>query len=62
MIRRLFIAFMLLTIPVMIMAQGKRVLFIGDSITDGAWGNSNVWNAASEERDQNDMNHIYGHG
>lgn len=46
----------------MLMAEGKRVLFIGDSITDGAWGNSGVWNATSDERDQNDMNHIYGHG
>lgn len=43
-------------------AKGKKVLFIGDSITDGAWGNSNVWNASSEERNQKDMNHIYGHG
>lgn len=38
------------------------MLFIGDSITDGAWGNSPVWNASSEERNHTDMNHIYGHG
>lgn len=44
------------------MAKGKRVLFIGDSITDGAWGNSKVWNTPSEERNHSDMNHIYGHG
>lgn len=43
-------------------ATGKRVLFIGDSITDGAWGNNKKWNATSEERNQSDMNHIYGHG
>lgn len=49
-------------IPLMTMAKGRRVLFIGDSITDGAWGNSKVWNASSDERDQQDMNHIYGHG
>ena len=43
-------------------AKGKRVLYIGDSITDGAWGNSKVWNTPSEERNHTDMNHIYGHG
>lgn len=43
-------------------AKGRKVLFIGDSITDGAWGNSKVWNTPSEGRDHNDMNHIYGHG
>lgn len=49
-----------ITLPVT--AQGRRVLFIGDSITDGAWGNSGVWNATSDQRNQTDMNHIYGHG
>lgn len=44
------------------MGARKRVLFIGDSITDGAWGNSKVWNTPSAERNQKDMNHIYGHG
>ena len=44
------------------MAGGKRVLFIGDSITDGAWGNSKVWNTPSDQRNHKDMNHIYGHG
>jgi len=43
-------------------AQSRRVLYIGDSITDGAWGNNKKWNASSEERNQTDMNHIYGHG
>ncbi|MDO4497660.1 MAG: SGNH/GDSL hydrolase family protein [Bacteroidales bacterium] len=43
-------------------AEGKKVLFIGDSITDGAWGNSKVWNTPSEDRNHEDMNHIYGHG
>lgn len=62
MIRKSLVTIFLLAISVMIMAKGKRVLFIGDSITDGAWGNSNVWNATSEERNQTDMNHIYGHG
>lgn len=60
--KRIILIFLLLTTTVMMMAQGRRVLFIGDSITDGAWGNSGVWNASSDERDQKDMNHIYGHG
>lgn len=53
---------MALAVSVMLMAGGRCVLFIGDSITDGAWGNSKVWNTPSEERNQRDMNHIYGHG
>lgn len=38
-----------------------RVLWIGDSITDGGWGNSGGSMAASEARNHGDMNHIYGH-
>ena len=53
---------MLFAFCIVCMAKGKRVLFIGDSITDGAWGNSKVWNTPSEERNHSDMNHIYGHG
>ena len=62
MIRRFLFIAITLVLSATVMAKGKRVLFIGDSITDGAWGNSKVWNATSEERDQQDMNHIYGHG
>lgn len=36
---------------------GRRILFIGDSITDGNWGQ--VYNS---ERNLWDLNHIYGHG
>ncbi len=39
-----------------------RVLFIGDSITDGNWGNSCGMPKSSDERSQWDMNHIYGSG
>lgn len=60
--KSLFTVLVLLAFGVICMANGKRVLFIGDSITDGAWGNSKVWNTPSEERNQQDMNHIYGHG
>lgn len=42
--------------------RAKRVLFIGDSITDGNWGNSNGGAQPSEKRTHWDMNHIYGHG
>lgn len=50
------------SLSIIIMAGGKRVLFIGDSITDGAWGNSKVWNTPSDQRNHKDLNHIYGHG
>lgn len=60
--KRITLIILQLAITFILMAEGKRVLFIGDSITDGAWGNSGVWNASSDERDQKDMNHIYGHG
>ncbi len=36
-------------------------LFIGDSITDGGWGNSGGTMAPSSERNHTDWNHIYGH-
>ncbi len=43
-------------------AGGLRVLFIGDSITDGNWGNACGEAKPSEERNLWDMNHIYGSG
>ncbi len=41
--------------------KAGSVLFIGDSITDGGWGNSGGDMRPSEERNHTDMNHIYGH-
>lgn len=38
-----------------------KVLFMGDSVTDGGWGRSGGSMAPSEERDHWDKNHIYGH-
>ena len=38
---------------------GKRVVFIGDSITDGDWGKAD--SRPSADRNHYDMNHIYGH-
>lgn len=42
-------------------ASGLRVLYIGDSITDGNWGNNSTASPSSE-RNHWDMNHIYGSG
>lgn len=40
----------------------RRVLYIGDSITDGGWGNSGGDMRPSSERSEWDKNHVYGHG
>ncbi len=41
--------------------KGLRVLYIGDSITDGGWGRSGGMPTPSDKRNHTDMNHIYGH-
>ena len=41
-------------------AGNVRILFIGDSVTDGNWGGGG--GKPSSQRNQWDMNHIYGHG
>ena len=41
---------------------GHKILFIGDSITDGNWGNSDGSAQPSSVRNHWDMNHIYGSG
>ncbi len=38
---------------------GLRILFIGDSITDGAWAGGGM---TTLKRSRWDLNHIYGHG
>jgi len=60
-IRICVLALSLLLVPLVSNAQ-KRVLYIGDSITDGAWGQPKKWNATSQERNHTDFNHIFGHG
>ena len=40
----------------------RRVLFIGDSVTDGGWGRSGGLMTPSEKRNQYDQNHLFGHG
>ena len=44
-----------------VIKKGVRFLFIGDSITDGGWGRSGGKMMSTEERNQKDLNHIYGH-
>lgn len=39
---------------------GKKIVFLGDSITDGNWGNGGARPAM--DRNNYDYNHIYGHG
>ena len=39
----------------------RRVVIIGDSITDGNWGCIYNYKRTSAERSSTDMNHIYGH-
>ncbi len=41
--------------------QAQRVLYIGDSVTDGGWGRSGGNMTPSEQRNLKDLNHIYGH-
>ncbi len=41
-------------------ATGRRVVFIGDSITDGNWGKGD--GKPSSERNLTDRNHLYGSG
>ena len=55
----LLIAVMLLI--VMESFAGRRILFIGDSVTDGGWGNSAGSAKPTSERNLWDQNHIYGH-
>lgn len=38
-----------------------RIVFAGDSITDGAWGGSNGTKRPTTQRNHEDLNHIYGH-
>lgn len=59
--RLILIVLVMLFLP-SIYGVGKKILFIGDSITDGAWGNSGGGAKPSSERNLWDRNHIYGHG
>ena len=41
--------------------SAHKVLYIGDSITDGGWGRSGGSAKASKDRNHWDLNHVYGH-
>ena len=51
----------ILLVSTMAMAAHKRVLYIGDSITDGGWGRSGGLMKPTSERNLTDLNHLYGH-
>lgn len=60
---KLFIGLFFLLMGVgTVQAAGIKILFIGDSITDGNWGNSQGGAQPSSKRNHWDMNHIYGSG
>lgn len=57
-----FLFFLLLSLPVLSQqGTGKKVLFIGDSVTDGGWGND-VAGLPSAQRNHTDWNHLFGSG
>ena len=58
--KKLSLIFILISFYALLNA--KTFLFIGDSITDGNWGSPNKYPCSSEERNNNDLNHILGHG
>ena len=58
---RYLYALLLILAPLLLSAEGWRVLFVGDSITDGGWGRSGGSMAPAEERNRRDLNHLYGH-
>ena len=61
MMKRLTFLTLLLSLSLCLNAGGKRILFIGDSITDGGWGKSGGSAKPSDKRTHWDKNHIYGH-
>lgn len=62
MISRRFTALTLGVSLTLLLTSSTTILFIGDSITDGNWGNPVGYPCPVENRSLTDMNHIYGHG
>ena len=60
MMKRTFLSFLLL-LAMISGFSARRVLYIGDSITDGGWGRSGGSAKASKDRNHTDLNHVYGH-
>lgn len=50
------------SLPVATTEHPLRILFIGDSVTDGNWGGGGGSKKPARERNQRDQNHIFGHG
>ena len=60
--KKLLLPFLLLICTAAYAGDGaRRVVIIGDSITDGNWGCVYNYKKTSAERSSTDMNHIYGH-
>lgn len=61
--RTILLFCILLVAPSLLASQhpARRILFVGDSITDGGWGRSGGSMQPAEERNQKDQNHLYGH-
>ena len=59
--KRLILAFIAGLLLVWYPLQAQRVLYIGDSVTDGGWGRSGGNMTPSNQRNLKDLNHIYGH-
>ena len=58
--KRLFIICLLVVLSMPV--SGQRIVFTGDSVTDGGWGRSSDLGRPTAERNHKDLNHIYGHG
>ena len=56
----LLLTFIFIVISMMA-EKHQRVLYIGDSVTDGGWGRSGGSALPSEKRNHKDLNHVYGH-
>ena len=56
-----FLLVVALLVQLSAFGQGLRLMWVGDSITDGGWGRSGGSMASAEERNQRDQNHLYGH-
>ena len=55
------LSFILLLLAAVLPVCAQRVVFIGDSVTDGGWGRSSDLGRPAAERNLKDLNHIYGH-
>ncbi len=59
--KRLKLLLASLAFPAIILASPLRILYLGDSVTDGGWGRSGGSMAPAKDRNHSDLNHIFGH-